>query len=80
LPVADDPADDPPAAPDSFADPAVLGATPVLPVLLPLPELPPDPDEADPLTAGLLGALVGDALADDDGLCSPEGDAFGEAE
>jgi hypothetical protein len=49
-------------------------------VLLPLPELPPDPDEADPLPAGLLGASVGDVLAGDDGLCSFEGDAFGEAE
>jgi hypothetical protein len=66
----------PSAAPDSFADPAVLGETPVPdpPVLLP------DPAEADAPAGGLLGVSVGDVLADDDGLCSLEGDAFGEAE
>jgi len=43
-----------------------------------LPELPPDPAELP--AAGLLGASVGEVLAGDDGLCSFDGDAFGEGE
>jgi hypothetical protein len=64
------------AAPDSFADPAVLGETPL--VLVPVPELPPDPVDVDPPAGWLLGAWLGGELVGDDALCPAEADVFGE--